>query len=444
MQEKEIVDILSQDGLEIVLTYAPAGLGHLRDMDALRDGMPKGVNSTLLYSNDESIRSLHRLTSINPFFRELMHFMQSGLPQTIFTFFYRHYLRSQTKEVKQYLLMEIENKKPKKLVIVTTHFGFAHQVAAIKKEIEKETGCKIILVVQTTDDSPQYIWYVDGADLTFVNSEYMRKGLFEYGQKRHVPEIRMEINSCPLNPSLSVPLTAEEFINKTNQADPNSNIPIEVLVPISGAAVGTEYIYDLMKKLHAKSDRFVFHVVTKIAHYTKNFLHKLKDKDYIKVYASDNDKEVVDLYEEVIKKNVILLEITKPSEQAFKAILDPKVRGGILMLFTKPVGRQEYENLDYLIRRNLAPSKTENNKLWLMAKCEKECDKNIPNLDVGMSVPYYNPESACEFIWWCLNNGIFTKMLLTERKTKIQDYPDELNADGVKMFWEKTAKFLAE
>jgi hypothetical protein len=441
VQEKEIVDILSQNGLEIVLTYAPAGLGHLRDMDALKDGMPKGVKPSVLFSKDESIRLVHRLTSVNPLLRRLTEFMQSGLPQTIFTYFYRRYLRSNVKEVKEYLWQQIKDKKLKKLVMVTTHFGFAHQVAAVKKDLEGKTGCQIILIVQVTDDSPQYIWYVDGADLTFVTSEYVKKGLTEYGRKRHVPPIKMEINPCPLNPSLSVPLTAKELIDKKSQANPTSNVPIHILVPISGAAVGTGYISNLMKKLHDKSNRFVFHVVSKIAPYTKNFLAELKDKNYIKIYASDKDKEVVDLYQEVIKKNVVLLEITKPSEHAFKAVLEPNVRGGVLMLFTQPVGRQEYENLDYLIRRKLIPLTSENNRLWAEAEQKKEYSGNIRNLDAGMKIKF-EPKAAGEFIWWCLNKGVFDKMLQSNRKEQIKDYPDELSGEGVKMFWEKTARFL--
>jgi hypothetical protein len=442
MLEKEVSEILSQNGLEIVLTYAPVGLGHLRDMDALKDGLPKGVKSSIFLSESKSIRFFYRLISTNPLLRGLMEFIQSGLPQTIYTFFYRYNLRSDVKEVREYLWQEIKNKKPKKLVIVATHFGFAHQVAAVKKELEGKTGCQIILIVQVTDDSPQYIWYVDGADLTFVTSEYVKKGLAEYGRKRHVPPIKMEINPCPINPSLSGSLTAEEMTNKKNQADPTANTPIHILVPISGAAVGMGYVFDLMERLHDKSNRFIFHVVSKIAPYTKNFLAELKDKDYIKVYASEKDKEVVDLYQEVLKNNVILLEITKPSEHAFKAVLEPNVRGGVLMLFTRPVGRQEYENLDYLIRRNLVPQTQENNKLWSTALLGKEYSGNISNLDAGMSIPF-KPEAAGEFIEWCLEKGVFAKMLLNDRKAKREEYPNELSGEGVKMFWEKTAGFLA-
>jgi len=439
--EKEVVDILSQDGTEIVLTYAPAGLGHLRDMDALKDGIPKGVRSSILTSDDESIRLIHRLTSVNPLMRRIFEFMQSGRPQTVFTYFYRIFLRANVREVREQLQLFIKNKKPKRLIIVTTHFGFAHQVAAVKKELEKETGCKIYLIVQATDDSPQYIWYVDGADLEFVTSGYVKNGLAEYGRQRHLPTINMEINPTPLHPFLLMPLTSKEMINKKTQADAKSEVPINVVVPISGAAVGTHYIFDLMKKLHQKSDRFQFQVITKIAPYTKKFLRDLKGKDYIKVYASNKDKEVVDLYHQVIKTNVILLEITKPSEQAFKAALEPGTRGGVIMLFTTPVGRQEYENVDYLVRRDLMPPEAENKKMWAIALHQEKCPTDIPRLDAAIRIPD-DPEEASEFIRCCLDKGLFAKMLLSSRKAKKEKYPDEINGEGVKMFWEKTARFL--
>jgi hypothetical protein len=442
VNQKEVVEILTQPGLEIILTYAPAGLGHLRDMDALKDGIPNGVKSSVLYSGDEAIRVIHRLTSVNPFMRGVFEYMQSGLAQTIFTHFYRNYLRSHVKEVKEDLLLQINNTHPKKLIIVATHFGFAHQVAAIKKEVEVKTGCKIYLIVQVTDDSPQYIWHVDGADLTFVTSEYVRKGLLEYSHKRRVPELKMEINSTPLHPILSIPLSKTELNNRIDQANPDSEVKIHVVVPISGAAVGTDYVLNLMKKLHESSPRFIFHVVTKIAPFTTSFLNELKNMNYVKVYASDRDKDVVDLYDDVLKDHVVLLEITKPSEQAFKAALDPTSRGGVLMLFQKPVGRQEYENINYLIRRNLMPSVEENNLLWSEALQGKEYFEKTNNLEAGVSIPY-TPDSAAEFIMWCLNKKIFSKMLQSDRREKRLAFPDEISDDSTGMFWEKVAKFIA-
>jgi hypothetical protein len=412
-------------------------------MDALKDGIPKGVKATVLASSDESLRLIHRISSVHPLTRRIMEFIQSGLPQIIFAFGYRIYLRSNVKGVRENLRELIKDKQAKKLLIVATHFGFAHQVAAVKKGLEKQTGCKIYLVVHVTDDSPQFIWYIDGADLLMVTSEYVRKGLLEYGRRRHFPPTKIEINPCPLNPSLLVPLTGEEMANKRAQADAGSGVPIEVLVPISGAAVGTEYVTDLMARLHQKSNRFVFQVVTKIAPYTKKFLTELEGKDYIKVYASDDDKKVVDLYQEVIRKNTVLLEITKPSEQAFKAVLPPTSQGGVMMMFTQPVGRQEYENLYYLIRRKLVPTLQESSKLWEEVEEGKEyAAGSTPNLEAGIKMPF-GSKTGAEFIWWCLNNGIFTEMLQSDRSAKKKAFPNEINGEGAKLFWEKTAEFIA-
>lgn len=441
MEENEVKKILSETGTEILFTYASAGLGHLRCTDALKDGLPEGIKSSIMFPNDESMRHIHRLTSVNPLMRTIMEEIQHGVWQTIFTHFYRRYLRSRGKNIRQNLLQWIKKEQPKKLVLVTTHFGFAHQVAAIKNELERTTDCKIVLIVQVTDDSPQYIWYIPGADLTFVTSEYVKKGLSDYGQRAKLPKIKMEINPYPLNPSLSIPLNNHEMLNKIAQADTKSKTMIHVLVPISGAAVGTHYIMELMEKMHEKSERYFFHVVSRIAPYTKKFLTELKDKKYIKIYASENDKKVVDLYDEVLEKNVVLLEISKPSEQAFKAVLGPELRGGVLMLFTQPVGRQEYENLDYLTRRNLIPNGEENNKLWLTSLEGKIYSERISHLKAGIRLPFEATLGA-GFIQWCLKKGIFVKMMLADKKE--DNYPNELNGNGVEMFWEKTAEFIKE
>jgi hypothetical protein len=79
--------------------------------------------------------------------------------------------------------------------------------------------------------------------------------------------------------------------------------------------------------------------------------------------------------------------------------------------------------------------------LWAEAEQKKEYSGNIRNLDAGMKIKF-EPKAAGEFIWWCLNKGVFDKMLQSNRKEQIKDYPDELSGEGVKMFWEKTARFL--
>lgn len=63
---------------QLILTYAPAGLGHLRITDALYDGLPKTVSPVVLGSLDKSIQTLHRITSIHPIGRAIFEWLQSG------------------------------------------------------------------------------------------------------------------------------------------------------------------------------------------------------------------------------------------------------------------------------------------------------------------------------------------------------------------------------
>jgi hypothetical protein len=76
----------------------------------------------------------------------------------------------------------------------------------------------------------------------------------------------------------------------------------------------------------------------------------------VSVRAFEIDREVVEAYEELYMNDVIGLEVTKPSEQAFKALFTPKQRGGSLLMFSDPVGRQEDDNVRFLRRHRLLPS----------------------------------------------------------------------------------------
>ena len=176
---KEEAKILKNKETVIILAYAPAGLGHLRVTDALYHGLPKTANPLLLGSQDKSITRIHRILSIHPIFRFFFELGQSGIPQYIVTYVYRNYLWLLTKLIYQQLTTILDQRieETKTVLIIATHFGLAHQIAAIKDKLAKERKVKIVLAVQVTDDSPQYMWYIPGADLTFVPSEYTRREL---------------------------------------------------------------------------------------------------------------------------------------------------------------------------------------------------------------------------------------------------------------------------
>src|SRR3990167_5533174 len=176
---------LKNKDLQIIFAYSPTGFGHLRVMDALQHGLPPGVESETFGADDASLGSLYRLISINPPLRVIYESLQAGWVERPFTAFYRWILR--TRPFLLYLkLKTLINKRKKtvtEILFVATHFGLAHKLGAIKKDLEKETGVKIALVVVVTDDSPQKIWYVPEADIIFAPSHQTRDDLIQYAKK---------------------------------------------------------------------------------------------------------------------------------------------------------------------------------------------------------------------------------------------------------------------
>ncbi len=429
--------------LLICFAYAPAGLGHLRVTDALYHGLPEGANTPLLLgSQDTTITYLHRFMSLNPFIRYLTVWAEKGRVENITTFIYRYLLRSHTDLLYQQMKTIISESyiAPSKILIIATHFGLAHQLSAIKERLEKDTMIKVILVVQVTDDSPHHIWFIPGADLIFVPSERTQRELLRYGEKIHT-EVPVVVNPYPISPILSEPLTKKQYEEKLMQVDnKGSTLPIQVVIPISGAAVGTDYFAILTAELNKKSLRFLFHIICKDAPFTKKFISEVAVHEYIRIYGAQEDRKVINIYEGIYQKNVISIEITKPSEQSFKALLDCKAESASLLLFTEPIGRQEYDNLDFLKRHKLIPNNRDQ-ELLVQMKVSSEILSKASNWR-GIRIPK-DPVKAAQFIFWCLNVGIFSKMMRYKPKmTNDGLHQNELAPDGVKTFWKKVATLL--
>jgi len=433
---------LEDKSLLICFAYAPAGLGHLRVTDALYHGLPKGANTPLLLgSQDRTITYLHRFMSLNPFIRHLTVWAEKGHVEDITTFIYRYLLRSHTGLLYEQMKTIISESytTPSKILIIATHFGLAHQLSAIKTRLEKETRIKVILVVQVTDDSPHHIWLIPGSDLIFAPSVRTQQELLGYGEKIHAG-VPVVVNPYPISPILSRSLTEKQYKEKLMQVDKNSTLPIQVIIPISGAAVGTDYFTVLTAELNKKSSRFLFHIVCKDAPFTKKFISEVAAHEYIRIYGAQEDRKVINIYEDVYQKNIISIEITKPSEQSFKALLDCRAKSSSLLLLTEPVGRQEYDNLDFLKRHKLIPSNPDQ-ELLMQMKISPEILSKASSWR-GIRIPQ-NPVMAAQFIYWCLETGIFSKMM----RYKLVIANDHLNqnelfSDGVQTFWKKVATLL--
>lgn len=444
-------DVLSQKSLVMVFTYAPAGLGHLRVTDALYNGLPEDIPSFLLGSQDKNIMFIHRIFSIHPLLRRLFEWVQYDPQQYIFTWIYYMLTRWQSGLMYEQLntILDQRIETPRSVLIVATHFGLAHQVGVIKERVERERKVKIILAVQVTDDSPQFMWYVPEADITFVPSRYTKSVLEKYGEWVGHKPVRFEVNAYPVSPVLSQKLDNVEFHEKAHQLDARAKSQIHVSVPISGAAVGLHYATGIMDTLYRLSHRFVFHVVTRSAPYTLTFLNDMIQRPYAKLYVSAQDRDVVNAYEHIYTKYHISLEVTKPSEQAFKTLLMPQQRGGAIMLFSEPVGRQEYDNIDFMRRHGLLPSQSLQERMWKYAEEGHTIEANHDIMQHakhwrGFELPP-DPKLAGRFIWWCSLSGIFDQMMQFTYTPKMkQEDMVEVNPFGVSSFWEKIAQFLRE
>jgi len=448
-------DIFKDRSIVVYISYAPAGFGHLRVADAFYHGLPEYVTPVLLGTTDTSVVLAHRLTSVHPLLRMVFVWSQNSWRERIFTIIYRRYLHSTAKNIKHQLVETISQRidPVKTIVIVATHYGIAHQVSYIKLELEKALSVKIILVVQVTDDSPQLIWYVRHSDMIFMPSDKTKEVFEKYDKRKKENRPQLIVSPYPVSPLLGKMLSNKEYERRIAQLTPDHEREIHMIVPLSGAAVGLNSIERIMDFLHHNAPRFLFHVIAKDAPYTKRFIERMeKHKAFVKLYTSKNDKEIVNMYEDVYMKEVVSLEITKPSEQAFKALYYPKQRGGSILLFATPVGRQEYDNLDFLRRHRLIPSDTEQAALFEFAKLP-QVDKTSAMYKVLLVTSknwrgFVLPEDSLDagrFILWCLENGFFAHMAKHEKpKQHPPHYDNELSPNGVEQFWMSVSEYVKE
>lgn len=447
----EASSIFNRKSLLLIFTYAPVGFGHLRVTDALYHGLAKDVSPILLGSQDQSITFFYRLLSIHPVLTYIMERTQHGILEGLYSMLSRSFYRSNTKLLFQQLETIVDERVeiPETVLVVSTHFALAHQIAEIKQSFSEKKHIRIILVVQVTDDSPQQIWYIPGADLIYVPSEKTKANLLAYGKSMNFPAVTIEVNPYPVSPILTERLSDDRIEKRKKQGEKEGRAQTHIAIPLSGAAVGVDFFKELIDTLHMQSNKYLFHIVGKEAKYTKSFFADIATRPYVSMHIAYTDRIVLDIYEQMYATEVIAIEITKPSEQAFKSILHPTQVGGPVMLFTKPVGRQEYDNLDFLHRHGLIPTLKESQYLWDKAAQNGKLttDKDQEMIEKtrhwrGLLLPQDSKLSST-FIHWLMSEGIIEEMLLNTRYQQQHDpKKEEVKENGVSQFWHKTAKFI--
>lgn len=426
----------------LLFTTSPAGLGHVRVTEALRSGLPENIRSEIIGIEDEGIHFIHRLTSRNRFFRNVFEFVQNNRgPEEVFTSIYKSYLRKKTTDVFTRIedLVNRRRPKPEVLVIISTHFGLAHKIAEVKSELARSLKMCVMLCVVVTDDSPLKIWGVTGADYIFVPSKETKRSLYSEMVLKTDAVPKIFVSPYPISVKFEKDLPPYDFRERVLQVTPASSKKMGIIVPISGAAVQLKYFSELISYLNGKGDANISVVVRESA-YTKSFIKWCEGIPSVEVVADTLDKDVVLSYERTLANGNYSIEITKPSEQSFKALLTPRQRGGVILLFSNPVGRQEYDNINFLVRHGLMPGETDqkilNNLFYYNENREINSDflKRAESWR-GLMLPAEG-KVAGRGIYLLKKEGVLMSMM------KFSGFPKEreLKGNGVAIFWRRLEK----
>lgn len=426
----------------IVFTYSNTGFGHLRVSDALYHSIPENVNYLYFQADSKIINFLHKFTSIHPVARSIFEWSQNGIQEYIFTAFYRLLLRISSYKLINKFISVIKNVKTpvKKIIVIATHFSIAHQLTYIKDKLEKNLKCKLYIYVQVTDDSPQLIWYVPKTDVIFVPSKLTKDILTKYGKKQNLSQSTIKFIPYPISRILLRKLSLTEFQERIDQYKNIKNKEINILIPISGAAVGMKYFESFARKM-LKNKNFRINFIMKESGNNKAYIGKLKKINGVFINSYKTNNKVVEDYESKVLNKIYGFEITKPSEQAFKSLISPNQIGGMILLFTKAIGRQEYDNLFFLKRHSLIPLDEMQKYLWNLAKKNISLPSSkrhklftLAKKWRGIRLPN-SPKGSVNFIKWCINNKIFLHMGKYKKPITKKNQINEVSPDGVKEFW---------
>ena len=224
--------------------------------------------------------------------------------------------------------------------------------------------------------------------------------------------------------------------------NPDDDEKIHVMVPLSGAAVGTDYLAHVINGLSRGTQRYRFHIVAQLSLRSVQFLNKLSSVKSVDLHVSQSTREVVNDYEAVYARHPIAFEITKPSEQAFKALLKPGQVGGSILFFTHPVGRWERDNLAFLRRHKFIPTVKETEDMFQADLRGQESDwyGQAGNWR-GMQLPD-NPEEAVKMIKKNMGDGIFMRMMNCNINGREKSGRPETDSHGAERLWKIVDKLL--
>ncbi len=426
----------------IIFTASPTGLGHIRVMNALIGGLAAGVDYVVVGISDVNAAKIHTLGSRLPIALKITEFIQNhSIFESVITKIYQKYYSTRTGSLTHELSKIKEDFPDKKIwIIVSTHFALAYPVIAVKQGLSEKFNVKILNALVVTDDSPQRVWAAEGSDIIFVPSESTEAVLRLLLPKE--TKTAVETVSFPVSPRLKVKLIESELELLENQLDPSSDYPLHISVPVSGAAVQLDFLSTIIKSL--AYEKFIFTVIGQLTSYTQDFFEALKKIPRVQVSTGLTAHSTVRFYESAFyQASRPGVEITKPSEQTFKAILKPNEKGGVIMLITDPIGRQEYDNLNFLIRHKLLAEREVQEELekYLVDQGKIPEEKNS---EIHYQASHWralklpkDPARAATFIKNAKATGIFYSML-----AYVPEVKRDLTSNGVEQIWNSISQML--
>lgn len=429
------------DDVLVILTTAPAGLGHIRVTEALRQGLSPKTRTAVVGVSDPGMQWIHRLTSRNRLLKGVMEFTQENrLAEGWFSRNYRLWLRNHPDGAVQAISEEVSMAypQPSTVIVVATHFGLAHAIAGVREQLMKRLGVRMVLAVIVTDDSPQEMWAVGGVDVIFVPSNTTREKLLSHLLKISPNTPEVVTVPYPVSVELNEMLSEAEYRERTRQLAGKN---LRLMVPVSGAAVQLSYYQELLATVLDESIKAT--VVSRSSPYTADFLTWCQQQTAITLQMPVQDARVVAAYEHEYNTEVIGAEVTKPSEQAFKALYTPRQRGGSVLLLAPPVGRQEKDNLAFLRRHRLIPSVDDQARLneWCLRGNKLHITPQLLERAHhwrGLMLPDSGTLA-----------GIAIKRLLEANVLKAMgeftgflEGHDEISSDGVKEIWEYLGRVI--
>lgn len=417
-----------------IFTTSSTGLGHIRVMNAVEEGKPSGATSSFdMGIANIKASKIHEIGSkVLPFIKLTEFYQTNPIAEALVTAAYTLYLRRHVAGiVLQFEEIKAKFPEKKEWIIISTHFALAHSIGASKQELEKKFGVKIYLCVVVTDDSPQRVWVVPDSDITFVPSQETRNALAKYFPESKRNSLKMV--PFPIAPRLTQNLTAQEFQLVIDQLDPNKNVATQIEIPISGAAVQLDFFSEFINILCRENYEFTATGVESFL--TKDFFEKIRQMPRVQTSIGKDMWQTVEFYQSLFyQAKRPAIEITKPSEQAFKAILTPRQRGGVILLLTQAVGRQEYDNLAFLGRNELIPTEDEHNQLYNEKNLANWCER--AKHWRAIKIPK-DPVVAANFVKNLKSSGVFYAML-----SYIPHQKPWLASDGVSQIWDEIKKLV--